>query len=190
MNNPGSPYFEEAHDFTSPGANEAPQPTPERVESARQEAEHGGEQLRDSGFLVSIARLAGSRVPAKNGSKYVLLVIDDDPEMGQLLIDIFRLAGYEVRWAASGAEINAELRRGNEIDLVLLDVVLPDADGLQILCRLRSHPRFAALPVIMMTGKSAAQDVTAGLAAGADGYVTKPFKMSGLVKAVGMVLGV
>jgi DNA-binding response OmpR family regulator len=61
---------------------------------------------------------------------------------------------------------------------------------MNILNRLRSHPRFAALPVIMMTGKSAAEDVSAGLAAGADGYVTKPFKMSGLVKAVGMVLGI
>jgi DNA-binding response OmpR family regulator len=45
------------------------------------------------------------------------------------------------------------------------------------------------MPVIMITGKSAAEDVSAGLAAGADGYVSKPFKMSGLVKAVGMVLG-
>ena len=69
-------------------------------------------------------------------------------------------------------------------------MTLPDADGLQILYRLRSHARLSGLPVIMMTGKSTAQDVSDGLAAGADGYVTKPFKMSGLVKAVGLVLGV
>ena len=66
---------------------------------------------------------------------------------------------------------------------------LPDANGLDLLLRLRKHPRFEKLPVIMMTAKSSANDVSAGLAAGADGYVTKPFQMSGLVKAVAMVLG-
>jgi DNA-binding response OmpR family regulator len=81
------------------------------------------------------------------------------------------------------------MRRGAEIDLVLLDVVLPDADGMQILRQLRGHPRFARLPVIMMTGKSAAEDVLQGLAAGADGYVTKPFKVSAMVGAVNIVLG-
>ena len=119
-----------------------------------------------------------------------MLAVEDDADLGQLLIDIFMIAGYEVRWASNRAEINAQLRRGDEIDVVLMDVLLPDADGLEILQRLRAHPRFGTIPVIMMTGLSAAQDVSAGLAAGADGYVTKPFQMSGLVKAVGMVLGV
>jgi two-component system, OmpR family, response regulator len=99
------------------------------------------------------------------------------------------LAGFEVRWASNRSEINAELRRGSEIDLILLDIVLPDANGLQILERLRMHPAYGKMPVIMMTGKAAGDDVLAGLAAGADGYVTKPFKMSGLVKAVNQVLG-
>ena len=67
--------------------------------------------------------------------------------------------------------------------------MLPDADGLQILARLRAHPRFARMPVIMMTGKAESSDVKAGLAAGADGYVSKPFKMSALVAAVNLVLG-
>ena len=185
MNNP----VEEAVDFTNPDSPPAPKPTAERIERARQEAEDGGAQLKESGFLVSMARQAGKRISAKNGSKYVLLIVEDDAELGQLLIDIFMLSGYEVRWATNRAEINTELRRGSEIDIVLMDVALPDADGLQILQRLRAHPKFAAIPVIMMTGKSAAQDVSDGLASGADGYVTKPFKMSGLVKAVRMVLG-
>ena len=73
---------------------------------------------------------------------------------------------------------------------MLLDILRPDTHGLDILRRIRSHPKLAKLPVVMMTGKSTAQDVAAGLMAGADGYVTKPFKMSGLVKAVKQVLGI
>lgn len=174
-------------DFTKSGVKAAP--TPEALARARREAESGESKLRESGFLVSIARQAASRVPPKNGRKYVILVVEDDNDLAQLLIDIFLLNGYEVRWASNRAEINSELKHGDEIDAVLLDVMLPDADGLDVLQRLRVHPRLSALPVIMMTGKSAAEDVSAGLAAGADGYVSKPFKMSGLVKAVGMVLG-
>lgn len=167
----------------------APPPTKEQVAKARQEAEHGASQLQADGFLVSIARHAPSKIEPKSAGKYVVLVVEDDNDLAQLLIDIFTLAGYEVRWASNRAEINQSLRRGHEIDVVLLDVLLPDADGLDVLRRVRAHPQLSKLPVIMMTGKSAAEDVSAGLAAGADGYVSKPFKMSGLVKAVKLVLG-
>ena len=146
-------------------------------------------ELSKSGFLVSMARRAKARIPPRNATKYVVLAIDDDATLRGLLHDIFGRAGYEVRQASNLAEINAALKRGEELDIVLLDVTLPDANGLDLLKKLRAHPRFAKLPVIMMTAKSTAQDVSAGLEAGADGYVTKPFQMSGLVKAVAMVLG-
>ena len=156
---------------------------------ARHEAEAGSSHLRDTGFYVSIARQSPVRLPPKNGSKYVILIVEDDADLGQLLIDIFMLAGFDVRWASNRPEINAELHRGGEVDLMLLDVVMPDANGLEILQRLRAHPGLSKTPVIMLTGKAAAEDVHAGLAAGADGYVTKPFIMSALVKAVNLVLG-
>ncbi len=184
---PGGP--DQGMDFTRPGASAAPEPTPEQVEQARKEAESGTQQLKQAGFLVSIARRSQVKVAPRNGAKYVLLVVEDDADLGQLLIDIFMTAGFEVRWASKRAEINAEMKRGAEIDLMLLDVELPDANGLQVLRQLRGHPRFAKLPVIMVTGRSEAVDVLAGLAAGADGYVSKPFKMSGLVNAVNLVLG-
>ena len=177
-------------DFTRSGPAPAPAPpSAQAVAKARQEAEAGSPQLRSSGFYVSIARHAAARIPPRNGTKYVVLVVEDDADLGQMLIDIFMIAGFEVRWASNRAEINAEMKRGNEVDLVLMDIVLPDADGLLILKRMRSHPVLAKRPVIMMTGKAAAGDVAAGLAAGADGYVTKPFQMSGLVKAANQVLG-
>jgi DNA-binding response OmpR family regulator len=146
-------------------------------------------QLAKSGFLVNLARRASARIPPRNKTKYVVLAIEDDAALRALLGDIFGRAGYEVRMASNLAEINAALKRGEELDIILLDVTLPDANGLDLLVRLRKHPRFEKLPVIMMTAKSSAKDVSAGLAAGADGYVSKPFQMSGLVKAVAMVLG-
>jgi DNA-binding response OmpR family regulator len=147
---------------------------------------HLGDQ---EGFYVSIARRSPVCTRPRNATKFVVLVVEDDADLAQLLIDILTLAGFEVRWASSGSEINAEMRRGAEVDIVLLDIALPGADGLQVLRRLHEHPKFAQLPVIMMTGKAAAEDVLAGLTMGADGYVTKPFKMSGLVRAVNLVLG-
>jgi CheY-like chemotaxis protein len=176
-------------DFSRPGAPVASPPGPEAIERAREEAQAGSPQLREAGFYVSIARRSPVRIAPRNADRYVILVVEDDSDLGQLLIDIFMIAGFEVRWASNRAEINGEMRRGAEIDLVLLDVVLPDADGMQILRQLRGHPRFARLPVIMRTGKSAAEDVLQGLAAGADGYVTKPFKVSAMVGAVNLVLG-
>jgi len=188
MNRPIPPPPDDL-DFTHAGETPAPGPTPQQIESARREAESGSPQLQQTGFYVSIARHSEVRIPPNDGEKYVILVIEDDADLAQLVIDIFMLSGFEVRWASNREEINVELNRKAKADLILLDIVLPDADGLQILRRLRAHPRLAKIPVIMMTGKSMAEDVEAGLAAGADGYVSKPFKMSGLVKAVNTVLG-
>ena len=128
-------------------------------------------------------------MPPRNGERHSLLVVEDDPDLSNLLAEIFSVAGFEVRRAANRAQINAEINKPVLPDLILLDIVLPDADGLQILARLRAHPRFARMPVIMMTGKAESSDVKAGLAAGADGYVSKPFRMSALVAAVNLVLG-
>ena len=174
-------------DFTEPVTLAAI--TPEAQERAKRAAITGAPLLEKVGYFLSLDRRAGGRREPVDGDRYSILVVEDDADLAQLLIDVFMNAGHDVRWAANGAEINKELRRGG-IDLVLLDIVLPDANGLQVLRRLREHPRLSDLPVIMMTGKVAPEDVLAGLAAGADGYVTKPFKVSALVNAVNAVLGI
>jgi CheY-like chemotaxis protein len=186
-----NPTPEEADlDFTKTAPEPPAPPSPERIAQALEEAPKVGPQLDQAGFYVSIARHAEHRVPPRNGTQYVILVVEDDGDLAQLIFDIFMTAGFELRWASNRAEINRELKRAAEIDLVLMDIMLPDANGLRVLERIRQHPVYKPLPVILMTGRSSTEDVLAGLSAGADGYVSKPFQISGLMKAVKQVLGI
>jgi len=175
-------------DFTLEDAL-APAASVEEVQRAHEEALVGAPQLESQGFMVSFTKQSPVRVQRKNGVQYVVQVIEDDPDLAQLLIDVFMTHGFEVRWATTKAEINAALRRGAEIDVLLLDRELPDANGLMILQAIRTHPTIGKLPVIMVTGMAGPGDVAEGLIAGADGYVSKPFKLSALLKAVQLVLG-
>ena len=177
-------------DFTGTPSKPAAPPPPERVASARKEATKGSPQLAKTGFYVAMARhSAGGRVLPRNGSRHSILIIEDDKDLVNLVGEVLAKAGFLTRFARSRAEINAEFNKPPLPDLVLLDVALPDADGFQILERIRSNQKILKIPVIMMTGKSEVTDVARGLSLGADGYVTKPFKISGLVAAVNTVLG-
>ena len=176
-------------DFTSP-AKPSPPPPPEKVASARKEASTGSPQLQKSGFYVAMARNAGQRILPRNGQRHSIFIIEDDKSLAELVGEVLAKAGFLTRFAKNRAEINAEFNNPPLPDLVLLDVSLPDADGFQILERIRANPKIKSLPVIMMTGKSEVTDVARGLSLGADGYVTKPFKISGLVQAVNTVLGI
>jgi CheY-like chemotaxis protein len=176
-------------DFTKPSAP-APPPPPEKVASAKKEAASGSPQLAKSGFYVAMARNAAGRIPPKNGQRHMILVIEDDMDLLKLVGEVLAKAGFLTRFARSRAEINSEFNKTPLPDLVLLDVRLPDADGFNILEKIRSNQKILKMPVIMMTGRSEVTDVARGLSLGADGYVTKPFKISGLVSAVNTVLGV
>jgi len=176
-------------DFTAAPEKPVAPPTPERVASARKEASTGSPQLAKTGFYVAMARHPGGKVSPRNGERHSVFIIEDDKDLTALVGEVLAKAGFLTRFAKSRAEINAEFNKPPLPDLVLLDVALPDADGFQILERIRANQKIAKLPVIMMTGKSEVTDVARGLALGADGYVTKPFKISGLVAAVNTVLG-
>ena len=177
-------------DFTAAPAKPLPPPTPEKVASARKEASTGSPQLAKTGFYVAMARHPGGKVSPRNGERHSVFIIEDDKDLTALVGEVLAKAGFLTRFAKSRAEINAEFNKPPLPDLVLLDVALPDADGFQILERIRGNQKIKSLPVIMMTGKSEVTDVARGLSLGADGYVTKPFKISGLVQAVNTVLGI
>ena len=164
------------------------EPSAETAKQAQEEAEGGTPALQAQGYYVSIARRAASarRVPAASLS---VLVVEDDPAFSMLLKSLLGLQGFQVHTATNRAGVLAGLTQTPPPDLVLLDVRLPDANGFDILLRMKQHPSLAAIPVIMLTGEATREAVTQGLAGGADGYVTKPFELESLVRAIRLVLG-
>jgi two-component system OmpR family response regulator len=114
-----------------------------------------------------------------------VLVVDDEPNICDLLSATLRLTGYEVRTAHSGAEA---LRSAEEFDpdLVVLDVMLPDAQGHAVSQRLRSGGR--TVPVLFMTARDWTADRANGLTVGGDDYVAKPFSLEEVVLRIGTML--
>jgi len=108
-----------------------------------------------------------------------LLVVEDDPDTANLLKVFFTGHSYEVLLAARGSEA-IELATSHALDLVLLDIMLPDIDGFQVCQTLRQSPRTSHLPVVFLTEKTAQSDRVAGLSAGAQDYITKPFDVEEL----------
>ena len=172
-------------DFTKASPEAAKAPTPE----ARQEASTGTPELARTGYYISKARLNHAKLVPRNGSRFGIFVIEDDRDLAKLVGEVLASAGFLTRFAKNKAEINAEFNRPPLPDLVLLDVTLPDADGFAILERIRANAKLTRVPVVMMTGRSDPADIAKGLTLGADGYVTKPFKVAGLVNAINTVLG-
>jgi len=140
-------------------------------------------------FEATLVRNRAEPAAPRDGVQHSVLVVEDDNDLLKLVGEILRTAGFAVRFARSLAELRTELANGPPPDLVLLDVQLPDVDGFEILEHLRASTRFGTVPVMMMTGRSQAHHVARGLSLGADGYITKPFRMSQLVSAANAVLG-
>ena len=109
-----------------------------------------------------------------------IMVIDDDPEMLQLLRRTFELEGYDVVLAADGAS-GMMLLRDRKPDLLILDIMMPGPDGYMVLERIRQS---YDIPVIMLTAKREATSLEKALALGADDYVKKPFRPLELVARV------
>jgi DNA-binding response OmpR family regulator len=119
------------------------------------------------------------------GGRNRLLVVDDDPEIRSLLTRLLEGEGYLVSQAASGPELMAALSNGMRPDLILLDVMLADESGFDLLTAIR---RSSDVPVILLTGRSAEMDRVLGLRLGADDYVAKPFSGPELAARVISVL--
>ncbi len=112
-----------------------------------------------------------------------ILVIEDEPDIQSLLRFNLEKDGHQVVVAANGNDGLHELRRST-VDLVLLDLMLPDRDGLEVCRVIRGDPGLAGIPVIMLTAKGEESDVVLGLGIGADDYVTKPFRVKELLARI------
>ena len=153
------------------------------------EATAGVSSLQQQGYYVRIARRPEAERKLVEGRRLSVIVVEDEPHLAKLLKQFLALEGFDARVASNRQEIVAEFRRPPRPDLVLLDVVLPDADGFDILYKMRQHPQLRSVPTIMLTAKATREAVLKGLLGGADGYITKPFEVDVLVKAVRAVLG-
>jgi len=117
--------------------------------------------------------------------KLRLLVVEDESAIRDGLVDVFVFHGYDVDSVADGRE-GLRLAQTGRFDLVLLDVMLPGIDGFEICNQIRQADR--EQPIIMLTAKTADEDIIQGLKLGADDYVAKPFSIAQLVLRVEAVL--
>lgn len=117
-----------------------------------------------------------------------ILIVDDEPNIVMSLEFLMRKNGYQVGIARNGTEALAALDQAL-YDLVLLDVMLPDVDGLQVCRQLRQRPDRAATKVILLSAKSRETDLRQGYEAGADLYISKPFSTRQLMEKVRALLG-
>lgn len=109
-----------------------------------------------------------------------ILLVEDEEDIAFLLRFLLERNGYQVEHAEEGKQALERIAHGTSgsqvPDLVLLDMMLPYHDGLEILARLRAQPAWEAVPVVMLTAKAREADIVRALELGADDYVTKPFQ--------------
>lgn len=117
----------------------------------------------------------------------MILCVEDDTSIRDLMIYALNSAGFEAKGLGSGGELFEEARRGRP-RLIMLDIMLPGEDGIEILRRLRSDTLTSDIPVIMATAKGTEYDKAVGLDLGADDYLAKPFGMMEMVSRVRAVL--
>jgi two-component system OmpR family response regulator len=121
------------------------------------------------------------RIKRPDGSPVRVLVVDDEASLADLLQMAFKLEGWEVRTAPDGLTA-LKVAREFRPDAAVLDIMLPDFDGLQLMQRIRADGN--STPILFLTAKDALEDRIAGLTAGGDDYVTKPFSLEEVVARV------
>ena len=151
------------------------------------DAQIAGAVIASKGVYLSAERLKYAPSPTRAPAETLVLIVEDDPDQAALAELRVAAGGYKVTLAASAVEMTKALVQAVP-DLLLLDVMLPDGDGFDILGNLRRHPDYALMPVVMLTVKAATSDIERGLALGADGYVTKPYNKDVLAETIGRVL--
>ena len=163
---------------------EEPHPTPQQEKTLSEEAVIGESKLAGNGYFVRLNDAAPTRTPRRNPP--AVMVVEDDEATSALLERILTAHGFMVKKAANRAEILLGLKTSP--DLVILDVQMPDANGFDILNRIRQHPVLSDLPVLMLTSLGSLDDILKGIKLGANGYLTKPAKSKALLEAIKTVL--
>jgi len=124
---------------------------------------------------------------AKKSEPKKILVIDDEPHLVEVIASRLRANQYEVFTAVLGLE-GLEKARNEKPDLILLDILMPDADGYQVLRQLKEDMKTKEIPVVMLTAHESDSDRATGFAAGAIQYLTKPFGPLELIDTIRGIL--
>ena len=115
----------------------------------------------------------------------LILVVEDAASVCRLLVDALTRHGFHAITAEHGLHGLLSIDRMDpKPDLVLLDIMMPELDGLELMKALRSHPETRAIPVILVTARTDAKTIADGISAGARGYITKPFTIAELIGKV------
>ena len=116
-----------------------------------------------------------------------ILIADDEEHLGRLVKFKLESAGYEVDWRQNGKEAWEGIH-GKKPDLVILDVMMPEMTGFEVLKRIRADEELVSIPVILLSAKGQQADVRAGMELGATEYITKPFRPAALLECVKRLL--
>ncbi len=116
-----------------------------------------------------------------------IVIVEDEPDTAEMFAEMMRLSGYHVLKSYGGTPAIA-LISYEKPDAVVLDVMMPDLSGLEVLRYMRRDPRLAGIPVVVVSAKSLPRDIKEGLDAGADAYLTKPVAYQDLNAAVRTLL--
>jgi CheY-like chemotaxis protein len=122
-------------------------------------------------------------------SRHSILVVDDDPVFCTIMHELLRRSGFDVRLAYSVDQALANVRR-HRPDLILTDLMMPDTDGLNLVRELRANPIWARIPTVVVSAKVMEADRHAAVAAGADGFLCKPFSLQRLHTTIASYLPV
>lgn len=164
-----------------------PAHTPQQLKEIDDLGSIGAAALKDQGFYARIVTARGRSGPLPANAH--VLVVEDDPGTSMVIVKALQNYGYRPRTARDRASIAKALSEQPMPDLILLDVMLVDINGFDVLNRIRQHPVTKSIPIIMLTSLSETGDIARGLALGADAYLTKPLLPSTLLDAMQAVLG-
>jgi CheY-like chemotaxis protein len=154
----------------------------------RRDGESASVALARTGAYISADRLSRRPAPRRPPADTVVLIVEDDPDQLALADLRVSMAGYKVRVAKSVNEFLHSMLDEGAPDLLLLDVVLPDGNGFDLLTKMRRHAVLGSLPIVMLTAENEAEDIGKGLLLGADGYITKPYTKNILADVIRRVL--
>jgi CheY-like chemotaxis protein len=139
------------------------------------------------GLHVAIARRNPGTSDAVPGKR--IMFVEDEPVTNAVLKKVLTTDGFEAHGAFDAAGLGKLLKEHGLPDMILLDIELPDVSGLQILSRIRKHPKMRAIPVLMVTSRAEMEDVARGMSLGANGYLSKPVAVESLRAVMRQILG-